>query len=61
MDEKLQNWVSGLSREQADDLLIELLGEAIDAGVVVLGDCAPYWEAPGEPLVPGQNVWSDEG
>lgn len=61
MDEKLQNWVEGLSREQADALLVELLGEVIDADIVHFGGCAPYWEATGELLVPGQKVWSDEG
>ena len=60
MDKKLQDWVRGLSREQADNLLIDLLDEAIAAEVVCLGDYAPYWDANGEPLIPGEKPWKEE-
>lgn len=58
---QLKEWVDSLSHEQASMLLLDLLEEAIATEVIRMGSLSPYWEATGDPLVPGQAVWTDAG
>ena len=54
-------WANRLTPEQMRPLLIEAVERLVETQDVFMGDLSPYWEPSGEPLVPDQEVWREEG
>lgn len=58
-EDRVREWVRKLTVKEMRPLLVELVEFAMESEMVSFPDLAPYWGNTGEPLVEGQQTFSD--
>lgn len=61
-EQRLNTWISGLSQEQKDKLIFDLVAEHIECDNIRFPENSksPYWETCGDPIVEGQSTFGDQ-
>jgi len=60
--QRIQKWAAELSTEQSISLIVDLVAEHINSELIRFPDAAlsPYWIHSGDPLVDGQQTYSED-